>query len=184
VKGRWRSGRKRATTAEVTPKAWSNWATCAASRSRAEAMDYYTRAVAVGDMPETVPALIQLGLDAYKHDPAARGTTCKRARNASKSGNDMGRAMTWLAFIRRKDEPARPRWNRCIGQRSRWRTRAFRRTQATTAEFLARYLRNHDRAGRSGAPGGAGEKRHQQGDRGDDYESRGRGLFGGEQGRP
>lgn len=83
--------------------------------ANAEAMQYYTRAVEVGDMPQTVPALIELGLDAafgfhISVNPPALGKNLplaidylQRARNAAKSGNDIGRAMTWLAFVQQDD---------------------------------------------------------------------------------
>ena len=67
----------------------------------------------------------------------------QRARNAAKSGNEMGRAMTWLAFLE-QDDPATPaRSSRSIGSSVDGGHRSAE--QALTTELLARFLRNQER---------------------------------------
>jgi len=170
---------KRATHSPKVRRRLVNWATWRGfALSAPKAMDYlHAGLVAVGDMPETVPALIQLGLDALQaRSRGGEGLPAARAQRVQER-QCMGRAMTWLAFIQEKDEASAAEveslYRAAISMED-----AASADQATTAEFLARYLRNHDRAGGRGAAGGAGEN-DTQGDRGDDYESRGRGLFGG-----
>jgi TonB family protein len=111
-----------------------------------DAVQYYQRAVALGDMPETAPALISLGLDAAhrgKNIPAAIDYL-QRASTAAREPNEIGRAMTWLAFLKASD-PARSN-----DAESTFRTALMIEehgsvAQALTAELLARYLRSQDR---------------------------------------
>jgi TonB family protein len=113
----------------------------------ADAAQYYMQAVAVGDMPETVPALINLGLHAYSgHDVQTAKDYFQRARNAAKSGNDIGRAMTWLAVTERSDPAS-------VGEAESLLRTALTiedvnsADQALTSEVLASILRSEDRAG-------------------------------------
>jgi TonB family protein len=111
-----------------------------------EAMGYYQRAVELGDMPETAPALISLGLDAAyrgKNLPAAIDYL-QRASSAAREPNEIGRALTWLALLKASD-PARS-----SDAESTYRTALMieehgSAAQALTTELLARYLRSQDR---------------------------------------
>jgi TonB family protein len=112
-----------------------------------EAVKYYQRAVSLGDMPETAPALISLGLEAAfrgKDVPAAIDYL-QRARNAAVAPNEIGRAMTWTAFLQQGDAL------KASEVESLYRTAlsiedAGSGQQALTSELLARFLRNHERA--------------------------------------
>jgi TonB family protein len=112
----------------------------------AEATEFYTAAVAIGDMPETVPALITLGLDNVfrKHDPAAGRDFLQRARNASKSGNDMGRAMSWLAYLDQGD-PANAGQVESLYRSAISMEDLDSPVQAMSTEMLARFLRTQGR---------------------------------------
>jgi TonB family protein len=116
-----------------------------------EAMALYAQAVAIGDMPETVPALIHLGIYSafHKRDAPAAKDYLQRARNAAETGNDMGRAMTWLAFLDQGDAAN-------AGQvESLYRSAISiedidSADQAMSIEMLARFLRSQDRADEAG----------------------------------
>ncbi len=124
--------------------------------ANAEAMNYFTQAVQLGDMPETVPALIELGLRAafqfpisvippeLGHNLTLATDYLQRARNAAKSGNEIGRAMTWLAFIEQDDAA------KLAEVESMYRTALSvedpgSSEQALTSDFLARFLRQQNR---------------------------------------
>jgi TonB family protein len=110
-----------------------------------EAMEFYRRAVAIGDMPETVPALISLGLHAFgENDQATAKDYLLRARNAAKSGNDQGRAMTWLAFVQENNADG------AAEVESLYRSAISMEDygsaeQALSTQLLARFLRAHSR---------------------------------------
>jgi TonB family protein len=67
-----------------------------ASRGKtADAVDFYTRAVALGDTPDTTPGLIYLGTRALgKKDPIAAEGFVDRALSVAPSGKEAGRALT------------------------------------------------------------------------------------------
>jgi len=61
----------------------------------ADAIDFYTRAVALGDTSETAPGLIYLASQALsKKDATAAGSFVDRALAAAPSGKEAGRALT------------------------------------------------------------------------------------------
>src|SRR5258707_898340 len=97
-------------------------------------------------MPETVPALMNLGLDSAfrKHDLAAGKDFLQRARNAAKSGNDMGRAMTWLAFLDQGD-PANAGQVESLYRSAISIEELDSPDQAMSTEMLARFLRTQNR---------------------------------------
>jgi TonB family protein len=72
----------------------------------ADAEAYYARAVAaVGDRAETASALLYLSIGAYRtHDLDNAMLYAQRARSVSSAGPQMGKAMTWMAQIREKQE--------------------------------------------------------------------------------
>jgi TonB family protein len=127
-----------------------------------EAIRYYQLAVEQGDMPETVPALIALGLEAAFHpqilqaviihglEAVGASTTpagidyLERARNAAKDGGQIGRAMTWIAFLQRGNA------QKAQEVESLYRTAMSvegpdTSEQALTTELLAQFLRTQNR---------------------------------------
>ncbi len=67
----------------------------------AEGERFYSQAIALGDIPEVVPALIELGMRAYAQidDPRA-ADLFQRALTADPGGPKAGAAATWLANVR------------------------------------------------------------------------------------
>jgi len=66
-----------------------------------EAYAYYKQAVDLGDRPEVLPALMQLGLRAFKQqNPELAFDYLRRARNVSDNGNSLGNVMTWTAYLK------------------------------------------------------------------------------------
>ena len=111
-----------------------------------DAVNFYMQAVQVGDMAETSPALLNLGLDtAFRGQEPVRGLEyLQRARNVARTGDDAGRAMTWIAFLEQSD-PAK-----IAEAESTYRAALAVETpgssaQALTTELLARLLRTQDR---------------------------------------
>jgi len=118
----------------------------------AEAHDLYLQAVQLGDMPQTVPALVNLGLEAAFHnkDLQLGRDYLQRARNVARSGNEMGQVMTWLGLLDEED-PAR-----AANVESLYRTALSVEdpdspARAFTTEILARFLRNGGRADEANA---------------------------------
>jgi TonB family protein len=110
-----------------------------------EADEYYRRAVAVGDMPETVPALINLGLHAFRdQDPVAAKDYLLRARNSAKPGNSLGRAMTWLAYVEEGD-PASGAEVESLYRSAISMEDIDSADQALTTEMLVRFLQKQGR---------------------------------------
>ncbi|MDE3167828.1 MAG: energy transducer TonB [Acidobacteriota bacterium] len=111
-----------------------------------EALQYYRQAAALGDMPETVPALIALGVDAAftTHDTQAATGYLERARNAARAGNQAGRAMTWLALVAQED-PTRAAQAESIYRSARSLEDPGSPDQAITTDLLARFLRSQNR---------------------------------------
>ena len=70
-----------------------------------ESVAYYSKAVALGDRPEIVPALHYLGLNAYReHGVETALGYLERARNLAKTPGDIGKSITWMAFIKQNTE--------------------------------------------------------------------------------
>jgi TonB family protein len=129
-----------------------------------ESTDYYTKALALGDRPEVFSALLNLGRDAFRGDAAGgllgRVVTMlsdptkaldylTRARNVAGNGNDLSTALTWMAIVRQSypdgAEEADSLYRGALAAAEPDST-----AQATTLDFYAQYLNNHDRAGEAG----------------------------------
>lgn len=124
----------------------------ARARNGKEALEYYRQAAALGDMPETVPALIALGIDAAfgeSRDSQAAAGYLDRARNAARGGNQMGRAMTWLAVIK-QDDPAQAAEAESLYRAARSLEEPGSSEQAVTTDLLARLLRRQNRDAEAG----------------------------------
>jgi TonB family protein len=111
----------------------------------AESLAYYTKAAALGDRPEIVPALEALWLKSYRErDVAGALEYLQRARNLAKTGNDIGKSMTWIAFIKQNMEggasEAESLYTAAISLED-----ANSPAQALTMDFYARFLRSQDR---------------------------------------
>ncbi|MGD0777129.1 MAG: TonB family protein [Candidatus Solibacter sp.] len=125
-----------------------------------ESTDYYTKALALGDRPEVFSALLNLGRDAFRgdaagglgrlvtmlSDPAKALDYLTRARNVANNGNDLSTALTWMAIVRQAYpdgvEEADSLYRGALAAAEPDST-----AQATTLDFYAQYLNNHDRAG-------------------------------------
>jgi TonB family protein len=108
--------------------------------------NYYNQALALGDRPETVPALINLGLDSYAgKDAPAAFDYLQRARNVAKDGNDMGRAMTWLAFLK-SAQPETVAEADSLFRGAMAVEDVNSAEQALTLEFYARFLKDQNRS--------------------------------------
>lgn len=106
---------------------------------------FSTQAVQVGDMPETVPALMNLAFDAVRAKDTTRALDyLQRARNVSRNGDDTGRAMTWIAFLQQED-PARVAEAESLYRSALSMEDSGSAAQALTTEMLARLLRNQER---------------------------------------
>ena len=112
----------------------------------AESHKYYDQALALGDRPEVVPALINYGLDAYAaKNPEAAFNYLQRARNVAKNGNDMGRAMTWIAYLKSlQPENAAEADSLFRGAMSAEDPNSS--DQAFTLEFYGRFLKDQNRS--------------------------------------
>ncbi|HXK04855.1 MAG TPA: TonB family protein [Verrucomicrobiae bacterium] len=114
--------------------------------SMSESQKYYEQALALGDRPEAVPALINLGLDAYRaQNPSAAFDYLQRARNVARNGNDMGRAMTWMAFLKSL-QPENAAEADALYRGAMSAEDANSAVQALTLEFYGRFLNNQDRS--------------------------------------
>ena len=129
-----------------------------------ESTDYYTKALALGDRPEVFSALLNLGRDAFGGDvaggfldrivtmlsnPTKALDYLTRARNVADNGNDLSTALTWMAIVRQAypdgAEEADSLYRGALAAAEPDST-----AQATTLDFYAQYLNNHDRAGEAG----------------------------------
>jgi TonB family protein len=67
---------------------------------QADAVDFYTRAIAIGETPETAGALVYLGTRALNKENAAPAQNfLQRALNVDPSGPQAGRALTWMGHL-------------------------------------------------------------------------------------
>jgi TonB family protein len=125
-----------------------------------ESLEYYTKAVALGDRPEIVPALYYLAFNAYSErtnraplagivphiprDAAGALEYLQRARNLAKTGNDIGKSMTWIAFIKQDMEgganEAESLYTAAISLED-----VNSPEQALTMDLYARFLRSQNR---------------------------------------
>jgi TonB family protein len=111
----------------------------------AESVPYYTKAATLGDRPEIAAALEILGLNAYRErDVTGALEYLQRARNLAKTGNDIGKSMTWIAFIKQNMEggasEAESLYTAAISLED-----VNSPAQALTMDFYARFLRSQDR---------------------------------------
>jgi TonB family protein len=110
-----------------------------------ESHDYYLRALELGDRPEVISALINLGLDAYRTtDKNQAFDYLQRARNIAKDGNDLGRATTWLAFMKESD-PANSAEVDSLYRGAIAAEGSESAEQALTLEFYGRFLKSQGR---------------------------------------
>ena len=115
------------------------------ARRRNEAISYYARAAALGAWPETVPALMYLGVNAYgqKEDAAAQGFF-ERILAIQPSGARAGQALAWMASIQqRKGDLAQAEG---LFQRALAATDGSSESAATTMELYSLFLQAVDRA--------------------------------------
>jgi TonB family protein len=108
--------------------------------------DYAKAVAAVGDRAETASALLYLSIGAYRtHDFDKAMDYSQRARNVSSAGPQTGKAMTWMAQIREKQEggaaDAEALYTGALSQEDTNSADA-----ALTMEFYARFLRDQNRA--------------------------------------
>jgi TonB family protein len=121
----------------------------AKKRNATDAMvNFSVQAIQVGDMPETVPALLNLALEsAFRGKDTAHALEyLQRARNVARTGNDTGRVLTWIAFLQESD-PARVAETESMYRAALSMENPGSAEQAFTSELLARLLRNQDRIG-------------------------------------
>ena len=113
------------------------------SGNRQQARDYFLRAIALGDRPESFPALMNLARSAK--DPEKRREYLERARVAGRDGDQIGAAMTWLARDRQSDPQgiayADSLYRSAIAIETEGST-----DQALTMELYAGFLFANDRA--------------------------------------
>lgn len=130
----------------------------------AEATDYYLQAVQLGDMPETYPALVSLGLTGMRNKSiniagvqvaqvpsnlTQSRDYLERARNVARTGDEMGRAMTYLALLD-QDDPTHAAEAESIFRAALSVESSGSSQQASTTEFLARFLRTLNRGEEAG----------------------------------
>jgi TonB family protein len=129
-----------------------------------ESTDYYTKALALGDRPEVFSALMNLGRDAFRgdvagglgrtatgpSDPAKALEYFTRARNVAGNGNDLGTALTWMAMVRQADPEGAAEAD-SLYRGALAAAEPDSTAQATTLDFYAQYLNNHERAGEASA---------------------------------
>jgi TonB family protein len=107
--------------------------------------NYYNQALALGDRPEIVTALINLGLDSYAaKDAPAAFDYLQRARNVAHNGNDIGRAMTWIAFLKSM-QPETAAEAESLFRGGMAVEDVNSAEQALTLEFYARFLNSQNR---------------------------------------
>jgi TonB family protein len=112
----------------------------AKKRNAPDAMvNFSVQAVQVGDMPETVPALLNLALEsAFRGKDTAHALEyLQRARNVARTGNDTGRVMTWIAFLQQAD-PTRAAEAESMYRAALSMEEHGSAEQAFTSELLAR----------------------------------------------
>ena len=112
----------------------------------AESHNYYNQALELGDRPEVVSALINFGLDASgAHDPKTAFDYLERARNVAKNGDDMGRAMTWIAHLKSM-QPENEAEADSLYRGAMALEDQNSAEQALTLEFYGRFLNNQGRS--------------------------------------
>lgn len=116
----------------------------------ADAVDFYTRAVALGDTPDTVPGLIYLATDALaRKDPQAAESFIDRALAVSSTGGGAGRALTVkgnIALANGLPGVAELDYQQALAQDAPGSPEA-----ALTMETYARFLNDQGRSGEADA---------------------------------
>ncbi len=69
-------------------------------KPRKDAKDYYEKAVALGDRPATVPALMYLSIVSMRAEPAKALEYLQRSINADPKGTGVAEAMAWMGTAR------------------------------------------------------------------------------------
>jgi TonB family protein len=110
------------------------------------AVNFYVQAVQVGDMAQTATALLNLGMDAaFRDRDSARAMEYfQRARNAARTPDDTGRAMTWMAYLQQQD-PAHAAEAEALYRSALSIEEQGSSAQALTSDMLARLLRIQER---------------------------------------
>jgi TonB family protein len=117
-----------------------------ASRGKgADAVDFYKKAVALGDTPEVANALIYLGVHTNtKFEMPVAIDYFQRALAVAATPKDSGRALTWLANAESFDpataSQAEAHFRMAIAQQDRSSTE-----ESTSLSLFARFLEQHDR---------------------------------------
>jgi TonB family protein len=111
----------------------------------ADALDFYKRAVALGDTPEVAGALIYLGLHTNtKLEMATAVDYFQRALTVAATPKDSGRALTWMANAESSDpalaDQAEAHFRMAIAQQDPTSTE-----ESTSLVLLARLLDQHNR---------------------------------------
>jgi TonB family protein len=111
----------------------------------AEAAEFYKKAVALGDTPEVVNALIYLGMHTNtKVDMAAATDYFQRAAAVANTPKESGRAMTWLANAESFDpamaSQAEAHFRTAIAQQD-----PNSAEESISLDLFARFLDEHDR---------------------------------------
>jgi TonB family protein len=110
-----------------------------------ESHDYYKQALELGDRPELISALINLGLDAYRTKDMNQALDyLQRADRVAKDGNDQGRVITWMAFLK-EFQPENAAEVDTLYRRAIAAEDPNSSEQALTLEFYARFLRTQAR---------------------------------------
>jgi TonB family protein len=110
------------------------------------AVNFYVQAVQVGDMAQTASALLNLGMDAaFRGQDSARAMDYfQRARNAARTPDETGRAMTWMAYLQQQD-PARAAEAEALYRSALSVEEQGSSAQALTNDLLAKLLRTQER---------------------------------------
>jgi TonB family protein len=122
-----------------------------ASRGKsADAIEFYKKAVALGDTPEVANALIYLGIHTNnKLEMATAVDYFQRAQAVASTPKDSGRALTWLANAESSDpameSQAEAHFRMAIAQQD-----PTSADESTSLNLFARFLEQHDRGDEAG----------------------------------
>jgi TonB family protein len=120
---------------------------------RADALNFYRKAVALGDRPEVAGALVELGIAALGNRNLVQSAVNRmtgesaqdyfqRAINADPNGPKAGTAYTWLAEMKRSE----PGEAESLYQKALSAEAPNSAEAANTMHLYARFLQQHDRA--------------------------------------
>lgn len=115
-------------------------------RQLAEAGEFYTRAVSLGDRPEVAPALLFLAMQAFDGgDRVAAEGLFERVLNVQRHGEDAGRALQWLAVLR-QSTPGREAEAESLYQRALAELDPSSGASLNAVMNYERFLRSQNRA--------------------------------------